>query len=214
MPPRDDQDYEAKRQQIIDGALQVFSSEGFEKATNKDIARAARINSPGLIYHYFKDKTDLFRQVVEERAPILQLVTHGDDFMESEPREVLTMFADSFVTMMDNRAGLAMFKMMLAESTRKPAVAAIFNKVGPWRGFNYLRRYLEHQMDLGRLRRIDPGAAVRCFMGPLVAYMIMREIFVQEDAQSLSPETMVTTTVDLFLYGLEVNRNHEGAGEG
>ena len=65
MPPRDEQDYEARRQQIIDGALQVFASEGFEKATNKDIARAAHINSPGLIYHYFKDKTDLFRQVIE-----------------------------------------------------------------------------------------------------------------------------------------------------
>jgi len=26
------------RQQIIDGALQVFASKGFEKATNKDIA--------------------------------------------------------------------------------------------------------------------------------------------------------------------------------
>ena len=42
MPPRDEHDYEARRQQIIEGALQVFSREGYEKATNIDIARAAR----------------------------------------------------------------------------------------------------------------------------------------------------------------------------
>lgn len=53
MPPRDEQDFENRRQQIIDGALQVFGTKGFEKANNKDIAVAARIGSPGLIYHYF-----------------------------------------------------------------------------------------------------------------------------------------------------------------
>ena len=64
MPPRDESDYEQRRQQIIDGALQVFASKGFERATNKEIARAAKVRSPGLIYHYFKDKGDLFQQVV------------------------------------------------------------------------------------------------------------------------------------------------------
>ena len=49
MPPRDEQDYEERRQQIIDGALSVFGSKGFEKATNKDIANAAKIGSPAFI---------------------------------------------------------------------------------------------------------------------------------------------------------------------
>src|SRR5690348_12855530 len=39
-----------RRRQIIDGALQVFSSRGFAQATNKEIAQAAGIRSPGLIY--------------------------------------------------------------------------------------------------------------------------------------------------------------------
>ena len=97
MPPRDEQDFEAKRQQIIDGALQVFSSQGFEKATNKEIAQAAHIGSPGLIYHYFKDKADLFSQVMEERATVLQFIMHGDEMMEQEPREVLSRFAQSLL---------------------------------------------------------------------------------------------------------------------
>ena len=46
MPARDEQDFERKRQQIIDGALQVFATKGYEKATNIDIARAAGIHSP------------------------------------------------------------------------------------------------------------------------------------------------------------------------
>jgi TetR/AcrR family transcriptional regulator, mexJK operon transcriptional repressor len=204
LPPRDEQDYEARRQQIIDAALQVFASEGFERATNKDIAKAAHIKSPGLIYHYFKDKADLFRQVVEERATALQIVAHGDEYMDRPPREVLSLFGNSFVEMFENRAAIAMFKMLLGESARKPSVAQAFNRVGPLRGFNFLTRYLQHQMDLGNLRPTDPGAAVRCFMGPLLAYYITREIFVQADAKSLSSQTMVATAVDVFLNGMEV----------
>ncbi|MDF5718561.1 MAG: TetR/AcrR family transcriptional regulator [Rhizonema sp. NSF051] len=74
MPPRDEQGFEGRRQQIIHGALQVFASKGFDSATNKDIAAASGIGSPGLSYHYFKDKYDLLQQVVEQRMPLLQLL--------------------------------------------------------------------------------------------------------------------------------------------
>jgi TetR/AcrR family transcriptional repressor of mexJK operon len=85
MPQRDEQDFESRRQQIIDGALHVFASKGFEKATNKDIAAASEIGSPGLIYHYFKDKSDLFQQVIEQRLPVLQLLNHGEEMMALPP---------------------------------------------------------------------------------------------------------------------------------
>ncbi len=47
------------------------------------------------------------------------------------------------------------------------------------------------------LRRADPGAAARCFIGPLIAYLMMREVFKQPDADTLDIETMVTTAVTM-----------------
>jgi len=202
-PPRDEQDYESKRQQIIDGALHVFASKGFEKATNKDIANAARIGSPGLIYHYFKDKADLFRQVLEERAPALQLVNRGEEMMDLPPREVLTRFGMTFVETLENLVAVAMFKVILGEAIRRPVVAETFNKIGPGRAFTFLVRYISHQMEIGTLRRMNPGAAVRCFVGPLLAYMLTREVFVQPDSKTLDSVTMVATAVDVFLRGME-----------
>lgn len=203
MPPRDEEDFQRKRQQIIDGAMHVFSTKGFEAATNKDIAQAARIGSPGLIYHYFKDKADLFKQVVEERADVLQLIEHSDEIMDQPPREVLTLFGRQLLQLFGNRGAVAMFRIMLGESMRRPAVAEMLNRIGPNRGFTFLTRYLGHQMDLGNLRRIDPGAAARCFFGPFIAYVITTEVFVQPDARTLSKETMLATTVDIFLSGMQ-----------
>jgi AcrR family transcriptional regulator len=204
MPPRDDEDYESKRQQIIDGALQVFAARGFENATNKEIARAAGIGSPGLIYHYFKDKADLFDEVLAHRAPVFQLISRGEALMDRPPREVLTIFAHSFIRSLENLAAVAVLKVMLAEAIRRPAVAEVFNHAGPGRGFAFLSRYLARQMEQGTLRRMDPGAAARCFAGPLLAYILTREVFRQPDSATLSAETMAATAVEIFLQGMVV----------
>lgn len=203
MPPRDEQDYEARKQQIMDAALEVFAHKGFEKATNKDIASAARIKSPGLIYHYFQDKADLLRSILQQRAPAINLLTHTDELMDKPPREVLTLFANSFVATLTDKSTVAGFKLLLSESLRKPAVADMFNKLGPMRAFAFLNSYFEHQMSLGNLRKTEPGIAVRCFIGPLIVFVLTREVFTQQDAESLKPEHMAASMVDIFLKGME-----------
>jgi AcrR family transcriptional regulator len=205
MATRDSQDFEGRRQQIIDGALQVFASKGFEKATNKDIAAASSIGSPGLIYHYFKDKSDLFRQVLEQRVPMLQLLTKREEMMSLPPQEALTLFASTFLKVVDNPNAIALMKLMLGEAVRQPVVAEMINTIGPLRNFALLTRYLEKQMDAGVLRRMDTGAAARCFIGPLLAFLITRELFPQPDAPMLEPETMVKTVVEVFLGGMQIS---------
>lgn len=202
MPARDEQDFESRRQQIIDGALQVFALQGFEKATNKDIAAASEVGSPGLIYHYFKDKSDLFRQVLEQRIPMLQLLSHSEEMMTLPPREALTVFATTFLKIVDNPNAIALTKIMLSEAVRRPIIADMINTIGPGRGFAFLSQYLDQQMDAGVLKRMDTGAATRCFIGPLIAFVLTREVFPQPDAQTLQPETMVTTIVEVFLQGM------------
>lgn len=202
MPTRDDQEYEQRRQQIMDGALTVFSTKGFEKATNKDIAQASGIGSPGLIYHYFKDKQDLFRTLVQERIPALQMILHGDEFMELPPREALTLFATTFVATISNKIAVSMLRLLLGEAVRRPEVAQMMATVGPLPAIGFLRRYMEHQMDLGTLRRMDPGIAARTFAGPMIAYALTREFFKLPDSTTIDPHEMASATVDTFLYGM------------
>lgn len=97
MPRRRPQEYEARRLQIIEGALQVFSTRGFVQATNKDIAAAAGIRSPGLIYHYFKDKADLLRAVAEQHAPPMQVIMRGEEWMALPPAEALTQLGLAYM---------------------------------------------------------------------------------------------------------------------
>jgi TetR/AcrR family transcriptional regulator, mexJK operon transcriptional repressor len=204
MRSRNTHDYQQRRQQIIDGALDVFASKGFEKATNKDIAEAAGIGSPGLIYHYFEDKSDLFRHVLETHAPAFQIVSHPEMLMNLPPREALTLFAHAFLKVVENPTTIAAVKLMIGEAIRQPDVADMINSFGPGRVIPFLSTYFASQMDAGVLCRTDPGVATRCFVGSLVAYIITREIFPQPDSHAISPETMAETTVELFLQGMTI----------
>jgi len=52
-----------KRIQIIEAAYQIMAEKGYEKASIKDIAKAAHI-TPGLVHYYFKNKEEILVELL------------------------------------------------------------------------------------------------------------------------------------------------------
>jgi len=206
MASRNDNEYENRKQQIMDAALNVFAHKGFEKATNKEIAKAAGIKSPGLIYHYFQNKRDLFQQAIEAKSSDLQLLFKSDALMDLPPRETLTRLGLHFVKMASDKNFLLLHRAILGEAIKRPQLAQLLNQVGPSRIINFLRRYLSHQIELGNLRPMEPSIAARCFLGPMLAYFLTKDVFQQADIQHVSGEEMVASAVEIFLQGMEVKK--------
>lgn len=202
MPPRDEQEYEQRRQQILDGALQAFSAKGFDGASNKDIAQAAGIASPGLIYHYFKDKIDLLHQMVEARLPMLRLLQEAENLYDEPPEEVLPQLALRMLQAYEQWPAPAIMKVVFTEALRNPRVTRMVVEHGPIRGLRLLARYFERQMELGRLRRINPHIAARAFVGPMLGYTMMRHFLNEPDSTALSVEEMARGAVEIFLHGM------------
>ena len=193
-----------RRQQIIDGALKVVSTRGFAQATNKDIAEAAGINSPGLIYHYFTDKADLLRAVIERYGPPMQLVVQSEKFMELPLEEALTQFGLAYLRLTDDAHVGACMKVLMGEAFHNPEFAKILGEAGPMRIWQLLADYVARKMDEGVLRRADPAIAARCFIGPLVLQMLVRKVFNLVDTAVLDADALVTTNVEIFLGGLRL----------
>ncbi len=64
------EDKEAKRQDIITSARELFISKGYKKVSAREIARKAGI-SKGNVYDYFKSKDDFLIQTVNGHIEIL-----------------------------------------------------------------------------------------------------------------------------------------------
>lgn len=203
MAKRKQQLYDERRQQILNGALEVFSTKGFTAATNKDVADAAGISSPGLIYHYFDSKEDLLRAVIEHFAPPMQLVSHADEFMALPLEEALTQFADTYLRLMDNARIGACMRVIIGEAVHSQQFAEVFREIGPARIWQLLVDYLQRKMDEGTLAPANPSIAARCFAGPLVSYVLMRTILRWPEDSGVDTGSLISTSVSIFLRGLE-----------
>ncbi|WP_185984522.1 TetR family transcriptional regulator C-terminal domain-containing protein [Aureimonas mangrovi] len=76
----------ANRELILEAALPVFSAHGFKGATLDEIARAASMSKPNLLY-YFRRKQDIYAAVLERTleawlAPLEALDPAGDPVAE------------------------------------------------------------------------------------------------------------------------------------
>jgi AcrR family transcriptional regulator len=190
---------ERRKGEILDAALRVFADKGFHLATNKDIAEAAGIASPGLIYHYFRDKRDLLLQVMERVNPALQLVSSPGDFATLPLREGLLRFAQAFLRMGADPGHAAVVKVVLREALQDPETGASFFQAGPGRGLAFLSCWLQSHVDAGRLRPLPPLVLARQFVGPLMAAILLSAITGQP--QSLTPD-LADMAVDCFLKGV------------
>jgi hypothetical protein len=71
---------------------------------------------------------------------------------------------------------------------------------------------MERQMDAGALRRVPIAAAVRCFVGGMLASILVRAIIPQPDTATLSRDEMVTTAVEVFCTVWHMNQTRRLAG--
>jgi AcrR family transcriptional regulator len=66
-PTRRDEHVADTRQALVDAARKLFTEQGYAATGTEEIVAAARVTR-GALYHHFRDKTDLFRAVMEQIA--------------------------------------------------------------------------------------------------------------------------------------------------
>jgi AcrR family transcriptional regulator len=115
----------ARREAILNAALDEFSASGFAAARIDDIARRAGV-AKGTIYLHFADKEELFQEIV--RTMVLPIVAT----LEAMPppdvpiRIALDRMVDMFVREIYGTRRRDVVKLVMAEVPRFPALAEFY----------------------------------------------------------------------------------------
>jgi len=146
--PRDD----ARREQIIEAALEVFSQRGYQ-ATMKELAAAAGLGSAAHLQHYFPHKDDLFAAALTRHLSLDVLIGH-DEFDEP-PHRFLPVYIRRYFEQFADHRRLMAFKVFNAEFDRLLSMGLDLSKARLLDVGLELERYLRRQVELGRM--VDVG---------------------------------------------------------
>ncbi len=79
-------DIEEKRKYLMNAAHELFLEMGYKSVTTRQIAAKAGI-SKGTLYHYFKNKEDLFAQTIREHIIKTMIIKSALEDKTATPRE-------------------------------------------------------------------------------------------------------------------------------
>jgi TetR/AcrR family transcriptional regulator, mexJK operon transcriptional repressor len=192
---------EDRRTQILNAAQEVFAEKSFTGASIKDLARAAGV-SPGLLYWYFKDKTDLFTSLLSERITTGFGTLKGHVSPDLPPHEYLPRFGRAYVELIEQPMNAALFKTVLTNTPSFPAVVHDVQSRVIGQVLNTFQGYLQHQIDAGNLRPCNTEMVARTFMGSVVAFLMLRHILQDPRSQELAVDDVVNGIAEVVLRGI------------
>lgn len=156
------------REDILDAAVRIMRTQGYARATTKEIAREAGF-SEATLYKHFQDKTEIFLRIIEEELPGLVAVLErlGSAPAEGSVQECLEelvvtavrYYADAFpvaVSLFSSQQLLTAHRDRLRE----------LGVGGPRTPEDMLTRYLRAEQGRGRLgASADPEAMAQLLLG-------------------------------------------------
>ena len=196
VPARDDT---AKRRQIIDGARRVFLSTGFDGASMNEVARASGV-SKGTLYVYFASKEELFAALLrqEKRDQAEQLCRFDED--GPDVRETLRAFGVRLMDLLVRPDSLAHLRTVMAVAPKFPEIGRAYYEAGPETGRRRLARYLDRQVEAGRLAIPETMPAAQQFLDLCKAEMFLKVLLcVRTRPTAAEIEAHVDRAVDLFM---------------
>ncbi|MEQ1708238.1 MAG: TetR/AcrR family transcriptional regulator [Terricaulis sp.] len=202
-PPRWRRRAESRPDEILDAALAEFTERGFDAARMEDVAKRAGISKAG-IYLYFPSKTALLEALIEAKvAPLARQAEGIAAAGEADPLGALRLLATAAAYRLSDPMVIAVPRLVIGISGHYPDIAHYYRTHVVDIARTALERLIETAMARTLIRRIDPAAAVRAFIGPLFFEAMWTHVLRGESAFA-NPEKLIEQHFDILLNGLEL----------
>jgi TetR/AcrR family transcriptional regulator, mexJK operon transcriptional repressor len=194
-------DAEKLAHRIVDAASELFFTMGFGATTIEAVARRARI-SKRTFYHRFDNKSELFSAVVHRTIERLRPPPDVPLIQGATLPEILRGLADLILRAALSPPAIALHRLIIAESSRFPKLAAAVSKEGATEeAVRLIAGVLEREARAGKLAIDDPAFAAQQFLTMVVALPQRRAMGLGVAMTSAESTAWTRDVVNLFLNG-------------
>ncbi len=156
--------------EILAAARVEFFANGFSASTIEAIAARAQV-SKVTVYSWFKDKENLFGQVVQSESDRMRENFVPENLAEKDLRQILLHAAMGMLDFLMREDRVRMERILAAEVTRDPMIGKMFLENGPLRMVESLKALLQASVDKGEIYSDDLEASAEMFAGLVMGRM-------------------------------------------
>lgn len=193
---------EARPEEIIAAALDLFVARGYASTRLDDVAAHAGV-SKGTLYLYFKNKEDLFKAVV--RGNVLPVLQHGEDLVEKfsgSSADLVCQLVRGWWDLAGSTKIAGIPKLVIAEAGNFPDLAKFYYDEVILRTLSMFRQVLARGIDAGEFREVDLDHLVHVALAPMVMLAVWGHSFACCEQQKLQPLRYLDAYMDMLLHSL------------
>jgi AcrR family transcriptional regulator len=193
---------EARPDEVLDAALDLFIEKGFAATRVEDIAKRAGI-SKGAVYLYFPSKEAIIEGLIRRAiVPIATQVLGLAQAYEGDPRPAISMAMRAVGHKLSDPCLLAIPRLMMREMINFPELAQMYRREVLDRVIPVIEGLLRRGVDQGYLRPVDPHLSIRSIVGPIMMHLLMAEVFGIVPRDGLSLDKLIENHLTILFDGL------------
>ena len=193
---------DARPEEIISAALEVFTDRGFAATKLEEVARRAGVTK-GTIYLYFENKEALFKALI--RQTIVPVIAQGEELAKSftgSARDLFERLVREYWRLVGETSLVGIPKLMMAEANNFPELARFYYEEVVTRGHRLMAGVIERGIKAGEFRPVNVMIAAKLAMSPLMHAVIARKAFSACMPEGFDVGKYLDTHIDLYLHGI------------
>jgi AcrR family transcriptional regulator len=200
--PRWERRKDARPQELLAAALELFVERGFASTRLEDVARRAGV-SKGTLYLYFENKEELFKAVV--RDSLVPIIGEAEDIIASfdgPSDELMRAIILGWWQRSGESKTSGIPKLIMSEAGNFPDIACFYREEVIDRGSRMIASMLERAVARGEFRPIDVSAMTQVLIAPMLMLMTWKHSVGPCEQAALDPQTFLNNFLDMALHGL------------
>lgn len=168
---------DARREQILRTAVNLFSLKGFKGTTTKEIAKAAGV-SEAMVFRHFENKDALYGAILDTKGcqdgvhkfpwegnhELLAAMERNDDFA--------VFYNIAFDALNKHQTDVAFMRLLFYSALEEHELAERFFHEFIEKVYEFIGGYISKRQADGAFKELNPRIAVRAFLGMLIHHSL------------------------------------------
>ena len=194
---------EARPQELLAAALELFIERGFSATRSEDVAARAGV-SKGTLYLYYPSKEELLKEVI--RHNVVNQIAEGMEIVrafEGSSSELLGNVLRLWWERVGETRASGILKLMMSEVRNFPEIAQFWIDEVTSPADRMIAGIVQRGIDSGEFRPVQVPDVVHALMSPLL-FLVMNKHSLGACVASarLDPRAIIEAQIDLVLNGL------------